>query len=160
VRSKVFLVFRVHYCHSHQRPIFHVHLSDLRHWKRGVLEREHLEGSQYLQLASDCCELNTWIKGCFYISIKELPSFLLKMPPNLKMYWPEKAVAAELAEGVLRGLILWQVLFWGSKTSHYLVTSPSEPENPPIRYILSSTKQIECEERSKIILHTKSRLLR
>ena len=45
-----------------------------------------------------------------YISIKELPSFLFKIPPNLNINCPAKEVAAELAEGVFKGLILEQLL--------------------------------------------------
>jgi hypothetical protein len=57
---------------------------------------------------------------------------LLKIPPNLKIYRLENEAEAEFADGVFKGAILEQVSVCKSNTSHYLVTSPSGPEKPPI----------------------------
>ncbi len=61
----------------------------------------------------------------------------------MKINCPPKAAAAELADGVFKGAILVQIMVCKSSTSHSLVTSPSGPENPPIRYILLSRWQME-----------------
>jgi hypothetical protein len=65
--------------------------------------------------------------------MREFPSVLLRIPPNLKINWPAKEAAAEFAEGVLRGAMREQLCVCRSNTSHYLVTSPSTPEKPPMR---------------------------
>jgi hypothetical protein len=46
-----------------------------------------------------------------------------------------KEVAQLLADGVFNGAIYVQVLSLGLNTSQDRVTSPSESENPPIKYI-------------------------
>ena len=41
--------------------------------------------------------------------MREFPSFLFKIPPNLKINCPAKEAAAELADGVFKGLIFEQL---------------------------------------------------
>ena len=48
--------------------------------------------------------------------MRELPSDLLNIPPNLNIYWPEKEAAAEFAEGVFKGAILEQASVCKSST--------------------------------------------
>jgi hypothetical protein len=66
-----------------------------------------------------------------------LPSSLLKMPPNLKMYWSLKGTAQLFAEGVLRGAMRRLLNVCRENASHSRVTYPSA-ENPPSRKMLLS----------------------